>query len=170
MKWITAAARPARRRQCAVVPNEGHVASVCDGIPVMSDGDAPIIRSSDGERLGITEGGDTDVVVANRLIAALTGRPLVQFRMGNGIHLEVGDVNEVTIETPFEVIDGNSRWGGEPLTADATGALLPLNLREVTSGHIAADGTLVLGLGSATLTVPPHPMYEAWQVRGPMGC
>jgi len=41
--------------------------------------DAPFIRSGDGERKGITEGGDdTDVVVANHLIAALLGEQLVQ--------------------------------------------------------------------------------------------
>src|SRR5215468_11284615 len=101
------------------MPMSGPMAAPCDGIPTMGEGNAPIIRSSDGERSGITEGGDTDVVVANRLIAVLTGEPLVQFRMGYGIHLEVGDVHEVTIETSFEVVDGNTRWGGEPLTADA---------------------------------------------------
>lgn len=135
----------------------------------MSDGDTPIIRSSDGERRGIIEGGATDVVRANRLLAALAGKPLVQFRMGYGVHLELGHDYEVTIETPLEVLDGHSRWSGEPLTADAAGALLPLNQRDITSQHIAQDGTLVLGLGPATLTVRPHPMYEAWQIRGPDG-
>jgi hypothetical protein len=147
----------------------GPAALACDEISIMSNGDTPIIWSSDGERLGITEGGDADVVVANRLLATLTGKPLVQFRMGYAMHLEVGDAHEVTIETTFEVVDGNSHWGGEPLTAEAAGALLPLNHREVMSGHIATNGTLALGLGSATLTVPPHPIYEAWQVRGPGG-
>jgi hypothetical protein len=89
--------------------------------------------------------------------------------MGYGVHLELGDAHEVTIETPFEVVEGDTHWGGEPLSADAAGALLALNLREITSGQIAMDGTLVLGVGSATLTVPPQPMYEAWQVRGPDG-
>ena len=89
--------------------------------------------------------------------------------MGYGVHLELGDEHEVTIETPFDVVNGDTRWAGEPLTAGAAGALLPLNLREVTSGRISTDGTLMLGLGSATLTVPPAPMYEAWQVRGPDG-
>ena len=132
--------------------------------------DTPFIRSSDGERKGITEGGDhTEVVVANSLIGALIGKQLVQFRMGYGVHLELGNDHEVTIETPFEVTDGNIRWDGEPLTADAAGALLPLSLSEVTSGRITTDGTLVLGLGSATVTVPPAQMYEAWQVRGPDG-
>jgi hypothetical protein len=135
----------------------------------MSDGDAPVIRTSGAERPGITDGGGAEIVVANRLMAALTGKPLVQFRMGYGVHLELGYDHEVTIETPLEVVDGDRQWRGEPLTAEAAGALLPLNLREVSSQRVAADGTLILGLGSATLTVPPHPMYEAWQMRGPHG-
>lgn len=133
----------------------GHAPSVCDGISIVSDGETPIIRTGDGERPGISEGGATDVVVANRLVAALSGRPLVQFRMGYGVHLELGSDHEVTIETRLEVVDGNSHWSGEPLTADAAGALLPLIQREITTGHVAADGTLVLGLGSAALTVSP---------------
>ncbi len=103
----------------STVPMSGPAALACDGISIMSNGDTPIIWSSDGERLGITEGGDADVVVANRLLATLTGKPLVQFRMGYAMHLEVGDAHEVTIETTFEVVDGNSHWGGEPLTAEA---------------------------------------------------
>jgi len=112
---------------------------------------------------------DGDVAVANRLIAALLARPLVQFRMGYGVHLEVGDDHEITIETPFKVADESTQWSGEPLTAEAAGALLALNLREVTSARIAIDGTLALGFGPATLTVPPDAAYEAWQVRGPDG-
>lgn len=135
----------------------------------MREGDAPFTRSSASDRQGITEGGGAEVVVANRLLAALIGKPLVQFRIGYGVHLEVGDDYEVTIETPFEVVDGDTRWAGEPLTANAAGALLPLNLREVSSGHIEPDGALVLGLGPATLRVPPHAVYEAWEARGPDG-
>lgn len=130
--------------------------------------DTPFVGSSDGMGSGIPKDrDDTEVVVANRLLAAVFGQQLVQFRMGYGVHLELGDQYEVTIETPFEVVDGKDHWAGEPLTAEAAGALLPLNLREVTSGRIATGGTLVLGFGSATLTVPPAPRYEAWQVRGP---
>lgn len=133
--------------------------------------ETPSIRSSDGQqRSGITEGGDgNETAVANDLIGHLIGKQLVQFRMGYGVHLELGHDHEVTIETPFEVSDGGTRWAGEPLTAGAAGALLPLNLRELTLGRITPDGTLILGLGSATITVPPAPMYEAWQVRGPDG-
>ena len=132
--------------------------------------DTPFIRSNDGDRRGITEGGgDAEVVVANNLIGALIGKQLVQFRMGYGVHLELGHDHEVSMETSFAVEDGTARWTGEPLTADAAGALLPLNQREVTSARVAQDGTLVLRFGSATVTVPPAPMYEAWQVRGPDG-
>ena len=131
----------------------------------------PAIRSSDGEeRRGIEEGrDDSEVVVANHVITALLGKQLVQFHMGYAVHLEVGHDHEVTIETPFEVVDGNSQWSGDPLTDEAAGALLPMNLREVTSARIATDGTFILGFGSAILTVPPAPLYEAWQVRGPDG-
>lgn len=133
--------------------------------------DAPVVRSSDGEeRRGITEGGDDrDVAVANIRIGALVGKPLVQFRVGYGVHLELGHDHEVTIETAFEVATDNAHWVGEPLAADAAGALLPLNSRHITSARIATDGTLFLCLGSASVTVPPASMYEAWQVRGPDG-
>jgi len=131
--------------------------------------DAPFTRPGEDKHQGFTDGGDTEVVVANRLLTALIGRPLVQFRMGYGVHLEFGNHHEVTIETSFSVKDGDALWTGEPLTAEAAGVLLPLNSCEVTSVEVAGDGTLTLGVGSTTLTVPPCPMYEAWQVRGPLG-
>jgi len=115
------------------------------------------------------DGQGEDIALSNELLAPVVGEPLVQFRMGYAIHLELGHQFDVTIETPLTVVDGGNRWSGEPLTADAAGALLPLNLREVTLVRVDRDGTLNLGLGEATLTVPPHPMYEAWQVRGPRG-
>jgi hypothetical protein len=45
--------------------------------------------------------------------------------------------------------------------------LLLLNLLDVISVKIDRDGTLNVGSGEGTLLVAPHPMYEAWQVRGP---
>ncbi len=131
--------------------------------------DAPITRPGKDRHQGSTVGCDTEVVVANRLLTALIARPLVQFRMGSGVHMEFGNHHEVTIETSFSVKDAEAHWTGEPLTAEAAGALLPLNSREVTSVEVAGDCTLTLGVGSATLTVPPSPMYEAWQIRGPHG-
>jgi hypothetical protein len=129
----------------------------------------PNIRRGTEVRYGETEGRGEDVVIANDLLAPVVGQRLVQFRMGCGVHLELGYDFEVTIETALSVADGDARWSGEPLTAEAAGALLPLNLRLVTSVKVDRDGKLTLGLGDATLSVLPHPMYEAWQVRGPGG-
>ena len=89
----------------------------------MSDGETPSIRTDRVKRPGIAEGGEADIVVANRLMAVLTGKQLVQFRMGYGVHLELGYDHEVTIETPLDVADGDSQWSGEPLTAGSAGAL-----------------------------------------------
>jgi hypothetical protein len=108
-----------------------------------------------------------DIALSNELLVPVVGKPLLQFRMGYGVHLELGHDFEVTIETPLTVTDGGSAWSGEPLTAEAAGALLPLNLRDVSFVRVDRDGTLNLGLGEATLSMPPHPMYEAWEVRGP---
>lgn len=65
------------------------------------------------------------MVVANQLVVDLIGAPLVQFRMGYGVHLELGCDHEVTIETSLAVVDDHAQWSGEPLTAEAVGALLP---------------------------------------------
>ena len=132
----------------------------------MRDGDPPAIQSEAGERVGIS---DRDAVVANRWIKNLVGKQLVQFRMGYAIHLEFGHDHEVTIGGPFEVSHGEVHWGGEAMTAEAAGALLALRLCEVTSARALADGTLVIDLASAIVTIPPEPMYEAWELRGPDG-
>ena len=106
-------------------------------------------------------GGHADsIALSNELLASVVGKPLVQFRMGYAVHLELGRDFEVTIETPLTVVDGGNRWSGEPLTAEAAAALLPLNRRDVTFVKVDRDGILNLGLGEATLSVPPHPMND----------
>ena len=117
--------------------------------------------------MGAHSGREEDIATANTLLAPILGQPLVQFRMGYGIHLELGHDFEVTIETVLTVADKGVRWSGEPLTAQAAGALLPLTFRQATSVGVDDDETLHLGFGEARLSVPPHPLYEAWQVRGP---
>jgi hypothetical protein len=129
----------------------------------------PHIRSQDGVQTGIAEGHGQEAAVANGWLGALVGKPLVQFRMGYGAHLEIGTEFEVTIETAFRVASPDADWGGEPLTGEAAGALLLLNARAVAAATVAPDGTLSLVLGEAELTVRPHELYEAWQVRGPDG-
>ncbi|WP_030485198.1 DUF6188 family protein [Nocardioides aequoreus] len=133
--------------------------------------DHPVIRSTHGqERQGGVEGRDnSEAAGANRLLTTLLGHQLLQFRMGHDVRLEVGPHHEVVLEAPIEVRDRTSRWFGEPLSAGAAGALLPLIDQEVSSAHIATNGSLVLGVGSATLTVHSAPTYEAWQVHGPEG-
>lgn len=129
--------------------------------------DRLFIRGESAVSHGSTD--DQESMIVSGLIRAVVGHQLVQFRMGYGVHLELGNDFEVTIETEFTVDTGERRWTGEPLTAEAAGALLPLNLTTVSEATIVKDGTLLLALGHATLTVPPHPLYEAWQVRGPRG-
>jgi hypothetical protein len=67
------------------------------------------------------------------------------------MHIGLGRHFDVTVETQLIVVDGGTRWTGEPLTADAAGALLPLNSRAVTFVKVDPDGTLNLGLGEATV-------------------
>jgi hypothetical protein len=117
--------------------------------------------------MGARSGREQDIATANGLLAPILGQALVQFRMGYAIHLELGHEFEVTVETTLTVADSGGRWSGEPLTAQAAGALLPLNFRQATSVRVDNDETLHLGFGEARLSVPPHPMYEAWQVHGP---
>jgi hypothetical protein len=58
-------------------------------------------------------------------------------------------------------------WAGEPLTAEAASALLPLLGADVASAGVATDGTLHLVIGEAAIEVRPNDQYESWQLRGP---
>lgn len=129
--------------------------------------DRPFIRAETW--VSRASGDDQEITIANGLIRAVLGYQLVQVRIGYGVHLELGNDFEITIETEFTVEAGEIRWTGEPLTKEAAGVLSPLTLTTVSEAAIGKDGTLRLALGQATLTVSPHPLYEAWQVRGPRG-
>jgi hypothetical protein len=112
---------------------------------------------------------DADVRRATGLLQVVVGEQLVQFRMGYGVHLELGSDAEVTIETPFRVTTVEDEWTGEPLTEGAAGALLPLILQKVTSAEVTPDDALRLGVGPSELMVRPHPDFEAWQLRSTNG-
>jgi len=75
----------------------------------------------------------------------------------------------LNIESPFAIAEGSEAFSGEPVSPDATAALIPLRLRAITSAQILQDGTLVLEMGDALLSVPPDPHYESWNVAGPDG-
>jgi len=86
-----------------------------------------------------------------------------------GIQLELVDSfeYEVVIDTPLAVTTTGASWAGEPLTAEAAGALLPLLGADLASAGAASDGTLHLLIGQAAIEVRPNDHYESWQLRGP---
>ncbi len=107
---------------------------------------------------------------ANEEVSHVVGEPLYQVRMGYaGIRLELGDSFEfeVTFDTPLAVTTTDAQWAGEPLTAEAAGALLPLLGSHVTSARVEANGALHLVIGEAAIEVWPNDYYESWQLRGP---
>lgn len=127
--------------------------------------DGPFIRAEAGGIHGRRD--EQEITIANDLIQAVLGYQLAKFRLDYGVHLELGNDFEITIETEFTLEAGEIRWTGEPLTTEAGKVLLPLTSTTVSEATIGNDGTLRLALGQATLTVSPHPLYEAWQFRGP---
>jgi hypothetical protein len=74
---------------------------------------------------------------------------------------------EVVIDTPLAVTTTGAVWAGEPLTAEAAAALLPLLGADVASARVSADATLHLVIGEAAIEVRPNDLYESWQLRGP---
>ena len=107
---------------------------------------------------------------ANAEVSHVVGQTLYQVRMGYaGIQLALGDSfeYEVVIDTPLAVTTTGAAWTGEPLTAEAASALLPLLGADVASARVAADGTLHLVIGQAAIEVRPNDHYESWQLRGP---
>jgi Family of unknown function (DUF6188) len=97
----------------------------------------------------------------------LGGRDLAFIRIDRQARLQF-DQFEVVIETPFIVISAK----GEERTADPsiTTSLVPLlelYPDALMAATVDSDATLQLRLSSgASLVVPPHPEFEAWQVNG----
>lgn len=107
--------------------------------------DRPFIRAETGGSRGRRD--DQETTIASGLIRVVLGYQLEQFRIGYGVHLELGSDFEITVETEFTVEAGEIRWTGEPLTAEAAGALAPLTLKTVSEATIGKDGALRLALG-----------------------
>jgi hypothetical protein len=117
-----------------------------------------------------TEPRGSGFILANAELSRVVGQTLYQVRLGYaGIQLELGDSfeYEVVVDTPLAVTTTGAVWAGEPLTAEAAGALLPLLGRDVASASVATDGTLHLVIGEAAIEVGPNDLYESWQLRGP---
>jgi Family of unknown function (DUF6188) len=82
-------------------------------------------------------------------------------------HLRVGGV-EVVIESPFTLRAGGREYALDPRERGALGPLLALYPDTLNAASTGSDGTLHLTLASgATITVPPNPLYEPWQIVGP---
>ena len=110
-----------------------------------------------------------DVEFANDLMGAVVGQEFYGFRMDFGLQIDFGGRYVLTIETPFSIVEGAEAFIGEAVSGDAAEVLIPLRLRPVTCVRVLPDGTLTVGIGEATLKVPPHPHFESWQLTGPDG-
>jgi hypothetical protein len=88
-------------------------------------------------------------------------------RIDHQARLQVGDV-EIVIESPFTLRAGGSEYALDPGERGGLGPFLALWPDELTMASTGSDGTLRLTFGKgATVTVPPDPHYEAWQIVGP---
>jgi len=75
---------------------------------------------------------------------------------------------EVVIESPFVLRANGVVHHLDPGERADLGPFLHLYPDTLSSSSVDADGTLHLVFASgATLSVPPDPRYEAWQVNGP---
>lgn len=88
-------------------------------------------------------------------------------RIDHQARLQVGEV-EIVIESPFKLRAEGTEYALDPGERGGLGPFLALWPDELTMVSVGSDGTLHLTFGKgATLTVPPDPHYEAWQIAGP---
>jgi len=88
-------------------------------------------------------------------------------RIAHETRLQVGEV-EIVIESPFTLKAEGSEYALDPAERGGLGPLLALWPDELTMASTGSDGTLHLTFGSgATITVPPDPRFEAWEIVGP---
>jgi hypothetical protein len=123
--------------------------------------DEPHILHADGSR---SEG---RVEQAGERELDLTPGDVTFIRIDHLTRLQVGGV-EVVIESPFTLRAGGREYALDPRERGALGPLLALYPDTLNAASTGSDGTLHLTLGSgATITVPPNPLYEPWQIVGP---
>ena len=88
-------------------------------------------------------------------------------RIDHQVRLQFGDV-EVVIETPFELRQGDACASLDPEDRGGLGPLLALYPTVLASSTVDFNGTLRLSFDcGASISVAPHPVYEAWQINGP---
>ena len=88
-------------------------------------------------------------------------------RIDHQARLRVGQA-EIVIESPFKLRAEGTEYALDPGERGGLGPFVALWPDRLTTASVGSDGTLFLTFGKgATLTVPPDPHYEAWQVAGP---
>jgi hypothetical protein len=122
--------------------------------------DVPDVVRSDGSR---SEG---KVIRADGSLDPTLGD--VNFiRIDHQARLQVGEV-EIVIESLFILRAEGTEYALDLGERGGLGPFLALWPDELTMASVGSDGTLHLTFGKgATLTVPPDPHYEAWQIAGP---
>jgi hypothetical protein len=113
----------------------------------------------------------SDGGAATHALQAAVGSTLIQFRMGYGLHMEfdTNDQLEITVEQTLVISSGGTAWTGEPVSGECANALIPSLLSPLREVEVTEEGRLRLALGEATITVEPHPDFEAWQARSQTG-
>jgi hypothetical protein len=77
---------------------------------------------------------------------------------------------EVVIESPFDLVVGETRHSRDPSERPKLGPLLAIYPDALVDAVATANGVLRLAFASgSTITVPPDPRYEAWSVVGRAG-
>lgn len=100
---------------------------------------------------------------------ALTLAPsaLTFVRIDHQARLQFEEV-EVIIENAFSLEIGGNRYDLDPGDRAGLGPLLSLYPSTLESANLDPDGTLHLSFdNAASIAVPPHPIYEPWQISGP---
>jgi len=123
---------------------------------------APYIEGHDGtvrEGRSVVAGGDWDVPVQDRELSFI--------RVDHQTRLQFG-ATEVVIECPFRLQHGGKEHEIDPEQRDMLGPVLDLYPGALRSATVTADCALTLELVSgSSISIPPHPSYEAWQIKGP---
>jgi hypothetical protein len=96
----------------------------------------------------------------------LAERGLTWIRIDFQTRLQFGEA-ELVIETPFRLSRANAEHSLDPKDRAGLGPLLALYPDTLGRMTMTAEGTLsALFVSGATLTVPPDPRYEAWNLGG----
>lgn len=98
---------------------------------------------------------------------AVEERDLSFIRVDHQLRFQFGGT-EIVIESPFTLVSDGEAHELDPGQRAALGPVLALYPDALLALAVGTDGDLRLGFESgASLTVPPDPHFEAWEVSGP---